>query len=246
MVDDPYRVLGVSRDASKEEIKKAYRQKVKLYHPDTHPDDPEAAEKMNEVNEAYDMLCNPEKYQRRGFGSTGAGDSGSGYSNSGYDNRTQGGGYEYGPYGFGGFGGFGDFGDMFGFGTGQPLKKPQKQPQDSKEFCDAIDFICRNQYRSADQILKRMGRNERNGRWYYLSALADYGMGNLLQALKEIQAAIQEEPNNPDYLEAYDRMRMFGNQYQSASYEYRNAASGLQNCCMNLCLLQCLCTCCRC
>ena len=64
MVDDPYRVLGVSRDATREEIKKAYRQKAKLYHPDLHPDDPKAAEKMNEINEAYDMLNNP-AFRRR-------------------------------------------------------------------------------------------------------------------------------------------------------------------------------------
>ena len=63
MVTDPYKVLGITRDASKEEIKKAYRKKAKEYHPDLHPDDPKAAEKMNEVNEAYDMLCNPEKYR---------------------------------------------------------------------------------------------------------------------------------------------------------------------------------------
>ena len=65
MVQDPYSVLGVSKDATEQEIKKAYRQKAKLYHPDFHPDDPEAARKMNEVNEAYDMLTNPDKYAAR-------------------------------------------------------------------------------------------------------------------------------------------------------------------------------------
>ena len=62
---DPYQVLGIPRGASEEEIKKAYRKKAKEYHPDLHPDDPVAAQKMNEVNEAYDMLKNPEKYERK-------------------------------------------------------------------------------------------------------------------------------------------------------------------------------------
>ena len=65
MVTDPRKVLGVSETASQDEIKRAYRRKAKECHPDLHPNDPDAAKKMNELNEAYDMLMNPEKYANR-------------------------------------------------------------------------------------------------------------------------------------------------------------------------------------
>ena len=65
MVTDPRKVLGVSENASQDEIKRAYRRKAKECHPDLHPNDPDAAKKMNELNEAYDMLMNPEKYANR-------------------------------------------------------------------------------------------------------------------------------------------------------------------------------------
>jgi len=85
MIDDPYKVLGVSPDASDEEIKRAYRRLAKQYHPDLNPGDEVAAKKMQQVNAAYDQIKNPEKYRQQ----------------SGY-----GGGYsQYDP--FGGFGGYG-------------------------------------------------------------------------------------------------------------------------------------------
>ena len=56
MIEDPYKVLGVSPDASDEEIKRAYRRLAKKYHPDLNPGDKVAAQKMQEVNAAYEQI----------------------------------------------------------------------------------------------------------------------------------------------------------------------------------------------
>ncbi len=86
---DYYEVLGIQKGASEDEIKKAYRKMAKMYHPDLHPDDPEAAEKFKEVNEANDVLSDPQKRQRYDqFGHAGVDPS-----------------YNAGAGGFGGFGG---------------------------------------------------------------------------------------------------------------------------------------------
>lgn len=107
---DPYAVLGVSRDASKEEIKKAYRKLAKQYHPDSNPNDKAAAEKMNEINRAYDMLSNPEKYPEM---NSGYYDGRNPYSGNPYSGNPYGGNYTGNTYGSNGQNAWDPFEEMF-------------------------------------------------------------------------------------------------------------------------------------
>ena len=100
MIDDPYKVLGVSRDASDDEIKQAYRRLAKQYHPDRNPGDAEAAKKMQQINAAYEQIKNPEKAQPSGgYGGYG-GYSGYGSygGQSSYSNASSGDNYQQAAY----------------------------------------------------------------------------------------------------------------------------------------------------
>ncbi len=119
---DYYEVLGINKTASEEEIKKAYRKLAKKYHPDANPDNKKEAEaKFKEVNEAYEILSDPQKrkmYDQFGFdGSQGFGGQGPFGSQGPFG---QGGYYSYTSSGFDGFSDFGDLGDIFStiFGGG--------------------------------------------------------------------------------------------------------------------------------
>lgn len=129
MADDYYAALGVSRTATADEIKKAYRRKAREYHPDQNPDDPESEAKFKELARAYECLSDP---QRRAhydqFGSEDAVNFGD-------------------PFGSGGMGGLGDLFDAF-FGGGSPFggggrgRRPTGPPRGPDlEVTAHLDFV---------------------------------------------------------------------------------------------------------
>ena len=106
---DYYEVLGVSKEATKDEIKKAYRKQALKYHPDKNPGDKKSEENFKEAAEAYEVLSNNEKKARYDrYGHAGMGNNGAGFSGQGMtvDDIFSSFGDIFGDA-FGGFGGFG-------------------------------------------------------------------------------------------------------------------------------------------
>lgn len=169
---NPYQVLGVSPNASDDEIKAAYRKLVKKYHPDNYVNNPLAdlaTEKMKEINEAYNTIT-----QERNRSGGAAGNS-QGYSSGGYG-ASSGSGYNT------------------SYSSG------------SSRFMHVRSMINAGQIGQAQNVLDAVPLSERDAEWHFLMGSVMYRKGWVNEAYVNFQNACRQDPNNPEYQEALNRL----------------------------------------
>lgn len=219
MKKNPYKVLGVKEGASYDEIKKAYRELVKKYHPDRYRGNPLADladEKMREINEAYEFLMKNAggAYQYQ-------------YDYEDNSASSQGSSYQY-----------------QGQQSSQYQQNTQQGYADELELeRQARACLNRGDLNGAQRILDRM-RN-RNASWYYLQGLVFLRRGWYDRAYSNIQRAVNMDPTNFEYRNALNNLNNQTYGYRHNPYYYNTYRSSPDMC--QICgTLWCADSCCEC
>jgi len=205
-MNDPYQVLGVSPDASDEEVKRAYRDLARKYHPDNYQNNPLAdlaEEKMKEINEAYDAI-------------TKARSSGGSAYQSGYQRAS-------------------------GYGHSYQQQSYQQTRSNNPTLVQARQAIVQGNLAQAEQLLQSV--SEQDAEWHFLMGSVAYRRGWTDEALRQFQMAVNMEPGNAEYRNAYNVMASGGNVYRPAGYS--TGMSDAMDCCTTMMCLNCLCGGCR-
>ncbi len=219
MMSDPYKVLGLERGASDEEVKKAYRTLSRKYHPDANINNPnkaQAEEKFKEVQAAYDQIMKEKEQGYSGYGSTNS----------------------YG--GYGDFGSRGAYGGYGGYGQGQRSRAGQSG--DDGYLNAAANYIRGGRYNEALNVLA--GMKERNAQWYYLSAIANNRLGNNVVALEHAKKAVEMEPNRMEYQSLLQQLQGGGSWYDEMSRPYGGASAMGNDICCRICIANMICNLC--
>lgn len=203
---DPYQILNIPSTASDEEVKKAYRDLARKYHPDNYHDNPLAdlaQEKMKEINEAYDTI---QKMRGTGHGA-GGGQQGS------YSARQPG----YGSYG----GGYSGYGSAYA--------------GDSR-YREIRAAIRRGDLNTAEHLLSIL--SDHNGEWNFLKGVVCQRRGWLDEARRYYETACQLSPDNPEYIQALERLENSEAGYRPQGFEVFSTGN---NMCARLACAYCLC-----
>ncbi len=200
-MSDPWQVLGVSRNATDDEIKSAYRKLAHQYHPDLNPGDENAAKRMQEINAAYDQIKNPEAYRAAQSGPTG----GAGYAD--YQDPFGGGWNPFTGWGYSGYA-----------GQQQDRQRGYSGSGDyAANISAARSFINAKQYDQALHALDDVPPAERGAEWFFLSAAANFYVGNRITATQHAQNAVRLDPSNPAYRNLLDQMQQAADPYRARS-----------------------------
>ena len=215
-MNDPYSILGVSRSATDDEIKKAYRALSRKYHPDANINNPNAAqaeERFKQVQAAYDQIMKEKEQGYSGYGSTNG----------------------YGGYGYGDYGNYGGRGYGNSYGTGQT-------DEETNYLNAAMNYIRAGKYNEALNVLS--GMEQKNAQWYYLSAIANNGLGNNVVALEHAKQAAAMEPGRMEYQALVSRLQGGGGWYDQMSTPYGGMQVMGNDFCCKLCLANMMCNLC--
>lgn len=210
MMTDPYEVLGLKRGASDEEIKKAYRNLSRRYHPDANINNPNAAqaeEKFKQVQAAYDQIMKEKEQGYSGYGSING----------------------YGGYGYGGA----------GYGSGGTTGSTDEY---TMHLNAAMNYIRAGRYNEALNVLS--GMEQKNAQWYYLSAIANNGLGNNVVALEHAKQAAAMEPGRMEYQALVSQLQGGGGWYDQMSTPYGGMQVMGNDFCCKLCLANMMCNLC--
>ncbi len=236
MAKNPYEVLGVPVNASNDEIKKAYRELSRKYHPDSYVNNPLAElaeEKFKEIQEAYNQIMKERESGQRS--SRGNGNYSNNYGNNNYGNNNYGnnnyGNNNYGSNNYGSNNYGSNYGNT-GYGGGN---------YDSPDLQNVRMHINARRFHEALNALASIAN--RNARWYYYSSIANMGIGNNLVAVDHARQAAAMEPGNVEYANYANQLQFRSQRYQNNGYGYGRSNFGTGNLCCDLWCADTLCEC---
>ncbi len=213
MSKNPYKVLGVSPDATDEEIKQAYRELVRKYHPDRHRDsglEDLASEKMKEINAAHEEILRQRSQKSSGNQSD--------YQYSGNNTYAQ--------------------GDYSGGNRGRQQYSYEAQAK----FTTIRNCINSNNVSEAERLLTEIGVNDRGAEWHFLNGCVLMRKGFYVDAQHAFDTAYRMEPTNNEYFRFKEQMNKRSGQF-GGGYQTGRQSGGCCDCdmCTSLICADCCC-----